>query len=447
MYHANVTEFLHGMPIIIDWFFVASGFLITTLLLDETNRHGRASLRNFYTRRILRLFPAMYAFIGAYSLIMIAARTVDPAGTQDAQYWWVDAVGAATYSYNIVAAFIPDVVTGMIGHTWSLSVEEQFYFIWPLVILGVLAKARRSSDRNLIIGSIIFIAVFTFIRFRFQYVVVFDGAEMSYADLENPTWQGILYRIASSRPDMIVYGCLIAFVARAIPRPVPDKIRYAIAISAQLGWVVFAVVLCATHVVPGFERFGSPGYQLGLFLLGPITLDLYFRRNSWYSGIICWKPFQWLGLRAYGIYLWHVIPVLILLPLINDSYGVKKLALGLITTALGIGLGLLSYQFIEKRFLAMKDRFGSAAPTAPAPSASSASAEPNDMDTGRIEALRVEAVRIEAVRIEAVRIEAVRNEAASTADNGNAANGPEAHDMEIARRLIEQRSQPGSEQP
>jgi peptidoglycan/LPS O-acetylase OafA/YrhL len=399
MYHANVTEDLHGMPIIIDWFFVASGFLITTLLLDETNRSGRASLRNFYTRRVLRLFPAMYALIAVYSIIMIAARLIAPAETADAQYWWVDALGAATYSYNIVAAFAPDVVTGMIGHTWSLSVEEQFYFIWPLLLIGVLAKARRPSDRNLIIGSIAFIALFFFIRFKFQYIVVFDGAEPHFADAENPTWQGITYRIAASRPDMIIYGCLMAFLARAIPRPVPQKVRTALGTLAYFGWGVFLVILVGTHVVPGFERFGSPGYQLGLLLLGPITLDLYFRRNSWYAGIICWKPFQWLGLRAYGIYLWHVIPVLIFLPAINDSFGVKKLALGLITTVLGISLGLLSYRFIEMRFLAMKDKFGSAAPSGP-PAATSSDQTGSD----------------------------------------------ETDDLELARRLIEQRAQSGGEQ-
>lgn len=356
-YHAELLPFLHGMPIIIDWFFVASGFLITTLLLDETKRHGKASLRNFYTRRVLRLFPSMYAFIGLYAIIMIVARTVAPAETADLEYWWVDALAAATYSYNIVAAIVPDTVTYMIGHTWSLSVEEQFYFLWPLILLGVLAKATRRADRKLIIGSVLFVALFFFIRFQFQWVVEYDGFVPEFIDQEDPIWQGIVYRIAASRPDMIVYGCLAAFAARAVPRPVPASIRRWLAILGPIGWVLFATELVGMGRIPGFEMWGGPGYQLALLFLGPITLDMYFRQNSFYSRMVCWRPFTWLGLRTYGIYLWHVLPVLILLPAIHDAFGVQKLMLSLIATVLGIGAGLMSYRFIERRFLAMKGRF------------------------------------------------------------------------------------------
>ncbi len=357
LYHAEVLPFIHGMPIIIDWFFVASGFLITTLLLDETKRHGKASLRNFYTRRVLRLFPAMYAFIGVYVIIMIVARTVAPAETADLEYWWVDALAAATYSYNIVAAIVPDTVTYMIGHTWSLSVEEQFYFLWPLILLGVLAKATRRADRKLIIGSVLFVALFFFIRFKLQWVVVYDGFDPVFVDQEDPTWQGIVYRIAASRPDMIVYGCLTALVARMVPRPVPDAIRRWLAILGPLGWAWFVAVLIGMGRIPGFEMWGGPGYQIALLFLAPITLDTYFRQKSFYNRFLCFGPFRWLGLRAYGIYLWHVLPILILAPAIFDSYGAQKLALSSIATVLGIGAGLLSYRYIERPFLAMKDRF------------------------------------------------------------------------------------------
>ena len=75
-----------------------------------------------------------------------------------------------------------------------------------------------------------------------------------------------------------------------------------------------------------------------------------------------WKPISWLGLRTYGIYLWHVIPVLIFLPAISNANGMEKLVLALITTVLGVAVGAGSYRFIERRFLSMKDRFSSIAP-------------------------------------------------------------------------------------
>ncbi len=73
LYHAQVTPFLKGLPLVIDWFFVSSGFLITSLMLDERNKRGSVSLRNFYTRRVLRLFPAMYAFLATFSLLAVIA--------------------------------------------------------------------------------------------------------------------------------------------------------------------------------------------------------------------------------------------------------------------------------------------------------------------------------------------------------------------------------------
>src|SRR6056297_1293089 len=103
LYHALVTDFLLGSPIVIDWFFVASGFLITTLLLDERNSTGGNSLRRFYQRRALRLFPAMYLMIAFATLVLIAAVTFLPEARNELGSWWIEPIAAATYSYYVVA--------------------------------------------------------------------------------------------------------------------------------------------------------------------------------------------------------------------------------------------------------------------------------------------------------------------------------------------------------
>lgn len=357
-YHAQLMPFLQGGPIIIDLFFVLSGFLICSLLLDEKNRFGEIGLRNFYTRRVLRLFPAMYALIALFSLFSVVVILLGLDKNGSLSTWWVDALGAGFYVYNIVAAAFPNEVTGAIGQTWSLAVEEQFYFVWPLLLVWVLRRKSRSTDMRLIVGSVVFMAVFFFIRFHFQYIADFTGSEMEFTDMESPTWQGFLYRLASSRPDMIVYGCLLAFVARHIPRPVPETLRRWLSVIAPLSWIWFTLVMFLGNTgSPFFELYGGPAYQIGLLCLGVMTMDLFFRQESWYAQAIAWHPLRWFGLRTYGIYLWHVVPLWFLLPVLNSTFGPAKIVVGVVASAIGFALGLLSFELIEKRFLKLKDRF------------------------------------------------------------------------------------------
>lgn len=384
LYHAQVTKFLPGMPLVIDWFFVSSGFLITSLMLDERNKRGSVSLRNFYTRRVLRLFPAMYAFLAAFSVLAIIATRI-AANPEDLGNWWVDVLAGAFYVYNIVAAIDPELMTGAIGHIWSLTVEEQFYFLWPLLLVAVLRRASRRADMRLIVGSVLFIALFFFLRGHFQYMVTnASGKVPEFADADDPTWQGFVYRFASMRPDMIVYGCLIAFVSRRIPRPIPEAFRRFLALAGPLSWTLFfAVLFLADSGIYGFELWGGPAYQLALLALGPAILDTFFRPETRFTRAFTWKPISWLGVRAYGIYLWHVLPLLIVLPAMSGLYGPPKIALGLVGSVLAVLLGLASFRYIERRFLRMKDRFAGVpvvqphdgAPAAEAPAAAAEGAK------------------------------------------------------------------------
>lgn len=382
LYHALVTDFLKGSPIIIDWFFVASGFLITSLLLDERRATGNTNLRRFYQRRALRLFPAMYLMIGVATILLIIGVTFVPGVSEQLGDWWIEPIAAATYSYYVVAAFMPGTLDGVLGHTWSLTVEEQFYFIWPLVFLAAARRKRRSADLKLIVGSVLFVVVVmgTRVVFHSQVVEFFPGGlgsgtgqviaqtqlgepttpwvlkEVVFTDEGDPTWQGIVYRLASARPDMIVYGCLLAFANRAIPRPLTERWRRGVAIGGAMGWVGFFAFLALGNRVVGFELFGGPIYQVCLLLLAPLILDLYLRQESWASRGLSHPALKWLGVRSYGIYLWHVPVLLIFLAAMDGVYGARRLALGLIGSALGVLAGIASFRFIEQPFLRIKDR-------------------------------------------------------------------------------------------
>ncbi len=354
LYHCGVTAKLFpGSPIIIDWFFVASGFLITSLLLDEQNRSGSLDMRRFYTRRALRLFPAMYVMIGVFTLMMLVVHFVAPDALDKAGLWWLESLAASLYVYFLVAAFFP-LSMGAIGHTWSLTVEEQFYFFWPLLLRRTLKRATRRSDRNLIIGCLVFIALFVTIRLSLQHVVSWDGIEAHYVDQHHITWQGVLYRIAAVRPDMIVCGCLLAFIARAIPRPLTTRARRIIAVLGAIGWVLFFATMLTATRFPVFTMFGSVGYQIALWSLMPMVLDLYFRQQSLVARGLSYRRAQWFGQRSYGIYLWHVPVLLPFLAAIDQAHGAKKAVLGTFVAGLGVLAGLASYRFVERRFLHIK---------------------------------------------------------------------------------------------
>jgi peptidoglycan/LPS O-acetylase OafA/YrhL len=357
LYHALVTDFLRGSPIIIDWFFVASGFLITSLLLDERSRSGANDLRRFYQRRALRLFPAMYLMIAVATVMLVVAVNFVPAAQEQLGNWWIEPLAAATYSYYVVAAFLPGELDGVLGHTWSLTVEEQFYFIWPLVLLVVLKARRRRSDVRLIVGSVLFVAVLMAIRVGFQSDIVQFGPDgATFTDEGDPTVQGVLYRLASARPDMIVYGCLFALVNRAIPRPLTERWRRGIAVGGAAGWVGFVGFILLGNRVPGFELFGGPAYQVCLLLLGPMILDLYLRQDSRAARWLAHPALRWLGVRSYGIYLWH-IPVLFLFLAAGDGMTrAQRIPIGLVGAAAGVAAGVASFRFIELPFLRLKDR-------------------------------------------------------------------------------------------
>ncbi|MCO5317755.1 MAG: acyltransferase [Microthrixaceae bacterium] len=383
LYHAEVTIFLAGSPILIDLFFVLSGFLITHLLLDEFRATQAISLRRFYMRRVLRLFPAMYALIALFTLLMLAVQFFGPPEAREAlSSWWLEALGAATYTYFILAAFFPTAM-GVLGPIWTLSLEECFYLLWPPTIRRALRRGSLRSDALLVGAGLVFIAICFTARARLQFVVgsaangaavymdtlgglgtglgATAGSQATGYALELPqygaTWQGIAYRLFATRPDMIVWGCLMAVVVKSIPRPVPERIRRLLAVGGVIGWIMLgATVLFASPGPPGpLALFGGLLYQASLIMLGPIVLDAYLRQDAFYLAPFRWGWTRWLGERSYGIYLWHAIVLPICAPAILAASGPTRRVLGLVASAIAVGVGILSYRFLERRFLRLKD--------------------------------------------------------------------------------------------
>jgi len=334
----------------VDVFFVLSGFLITSLLLDERNREGGVSLRGFYHRRILRLFPAMYALLG---LVAVAAVFI---GAEHPSVW-AELGAAALYSYQIFLGFFgfptPD-SPRVLFHLWSLSVEEWFYFFWPFLLIVGLRTIRR--QRLLLGAAAAWAGFWVAVRLAGSSFGVNWLAKDPFAT-SNLSYAGeVLYRFSAMRFDQLIVGCLLAVVVRRFALSAPLR-RTWLDVAAAVGLAVFLVELVLAGRSGWFDPFGSIGFNLAL---AGIPLVLLWVHLNPLLGPARWLSLPvavWIGRRAYGLYLWHEV-----LNILTPNPGGK--AALLVRTAVlmvaSMGVAELSWRFIESPFLLRKAaRYGS----------------------------------------------------------------------------------------
>ena len=139
LWPAAYGSLVPGAYITVNMFFVLSGFLITSLLLEERARNGRTSYKSFYQRRALRLLPALLLLLSVHLLYTIL--TGNPLGPELAAIGWISAYASNWAQW---AGKMQQIAIGLTwGHTWTLAVEEQFYIVWPLLLVGALAFTRK----------------------------------------------------------------------------------------------------------------------------------------------------------------------------------------------------------------------------------------------------------------------------------------------------------------
>jgi peptidoglycan/LPS O-acetylase OafA/YrhL len=253
-------------------FFVLSGFLITRLLLEEFDATGTISIRGFYGRRIARIFPAAYFYI--LTLIALAAFG-------SLQVGWQPIAVAATYMWNYTA-FGASSAGAVLGHFWTLSLEEQFYLVWPgFLLLAGLRRARRIATVCVIIFPILRIGSYYF-------------CPGSRSEIEMMFHTGA---------DQILWGALGAFAVRggALERMRAAKFRWAI--PWLCGVVVFVLIPFAESRVRGtfiVTNISLLGFSIMLFILWLLSGE---------GGVARWMLASWpavqLGLISYSVYIWQ----------------------------------------------------------------------------------------------------------------------------------------------
>jgi peptidoglycan/LPS O-acetylase OafA/YrhL len=314
--HAGVPHLTAAGSVGVVVFFVLSGFLIASLLLEETDRTGRVSIAAFYRRRALRLLPALFVMVAATALVGLVVADFTSRRM---------ILGSLLYASNWVRAS-GDVEGDALGHTWSLSIEEQFYLVAPFVVL-LLHRRPRLLLALCGVGAVASLAL---------RAVLVDPSGVDQR----------VYNGTDTRLDGLLIGIALAVLVRRVSwRPS----------GTLVGVSVLTVTACSLLPM-------SVGYLVllpSVVAVSAVALILYaLDHSAWLGGSL---P-VWIGRRSYGIYLWHY-PVVMLVLRLELSWVVT---LGITVLATGL-LAAGSWRFVEQPFLRLKDR-QPARPHAPEPS-------------------------------------------------------------------------------
>lgn len=314
----------------VDLFFVLSGFLITTLLVQEFNQTGALSLRNFYIRRALRLGPALLVM-----LLLVCALSFVLFDFKRARQNCLHALIALFYASNWVKAFSHDGL-GIVAQTWSLSAEEQFYLVWPLLLLTLL---RVSGKTRLVIIAAAALAVLSWL----------DGI---FLTAKGATSTRLCFGL-DDRADTLMIGCILGVVLASgrvadNPKPVLQKILMILPPLSLVCLVAYSI----TNNILGLGLFYY-GFLVAALMSAALILDVMIGRQSILKKFLEMKWLVWLGSVSYGLYLWHW-PIYFVMAYIYRWNGWTVFLAG---TPLAFLATVLSYYWLEKPILKYKNRF------------------------------------------------------------------------------------------
>jgi peptidoglycan/LPS O-acetylase OafA/YrhL len=303
----------------VDLFFALSAFLITSLLLRERHETGGISLRLFYIRRILRIWP-LYFLVVALGVVLAHTMANQPLP-------WYYVAGYLLFVGNWVHAVF-GAPKSICSPLWTVSIEEQFYLIWPLLM-------KMLERRGMIIAAIVTLLLATLSRVGF----VLAGASGGY-----------LYYGSTSRCDSLALGILLALFADRLPK-LKWGMRFLLLAGGLLGWIVSSAWLIEQ---PGKV---SMRWVVGRLLVSLASGAILYACLNSRSKLVGGSWVVRLGKISYGLYMLHLVGILIMLSLFHPIWGWKVLAIKALGLVMTVVLGFVSYRWVESPFLRLKDRF------------------------------------------------------------------------------------------
>lgn len=305
----------------VSTFFALSGFLIAALLMKEWDRDGTIATAEFYRRRVVRLLPALVAFLPAV-IIWCALLGFDE--TREALFttFWISNW-----------ARINDEPMGVFAHTWTLAIEAQFYVVAPLLFLGAVRGrfARRPWLVPAVLAGVVAVWRASLWLFADPLVHWADGGLLIYVT-----------RATDTRIDAILVGVAVAFVFTNTRLEVP-------------GWAAataFAALVALGFVDPEGDAMITLGIAASILCAAVVILHLV-TATSPLARVLAWRPLVYLGLVSYGLYLWH-LPVYKLLYYQFDGW--SFLAVATLAITVSLALAAASYHLVERPFLGHRRR-------------------------------------------------------------------------------------------
>lgn len=304
----------------VDIFFVISGYLITAHLLREVTATGRVRLASFWSRRVKRLLPASLLVL-AFSFVITV--TVLPVSSTQSVMGQIGAAGTYVLNWLLAASSLNYFASGNEGspvtHFWSLSVEEQFYLVWPLIILGCVLLARRIASQRVLIASA-FLIVFAA---SLAWSIYSSGSPAAYFDTFGRAWE-------------FAAGGLLAFVPAATKRF--PRLLVALAWSAWGVLAAGAILFDSQSGFPGTAALIPVAAALMLLWVGDVD-------HEWApTGATSFGPVQFIGGISYSLYLWHW-PLIVAAPyLVHREVTARD---KIVIVGLVIVLAYLSKRFVE----------------------------------------------------------------------------------------------------
>ncbi|MBZ9685205.1 acyltransferase family protein [Clostridium estertheticum] len=312
----------------VDIFFVISGYLITSNILLSLESEDGFSLQKFWIGRIRRLIPAAYVMIITtfmwvtfYNGNIVTETLWD--GLSSIFYannWW--------FIFHKVSYFDSFGSPSPFKNLWSLAVEEQFYIVWPiLMLIGLKVFKRRMKFAKIIFIGALCSATLMAILYK-------PGMDPSR-----------VYYGTDTRAFELLIGSLLAIICptqKLLSRKISIKKKKELNIT---GIITFAVFVLSVVYMNEYQTFIYRGGMLLICLNTAVLIVCISHRNSYLSGLFSWKPLRWVGKRSYGIYLWHY-PIIVLSTPVHEIGNIPywRMCMQLVITFI---IAELSYRFIE----------------------------------------------------------------------------------------------------
>ncbi|HUY66405.1 MAG TPA: acyltransferase family protein [Acidimicrobiales bacterium] len=326
-YHLNFG-WVPGGLLGVQVFFVLSGYLITDLLVAEYRRHQGIGLKIFWIRRARRLLPALFVVlfvaVGWATLFdrlqLSSLRSDLPSSVFYVSNWW--------FVFHHVSYFAKFGPPSPLGHLWSLSIEEQFYLVWPLL---VLAGMRWIRSTGALIGITLAVAAGSAVEMALLYAASPNG---------DPTR---VYDGTDTRAFALLIGAALAF---GLPRnrtfgPITAG---ATRVLNLVGAAALAGIFVMFWHTNQYDPFLYQGGMVLLAVLTALVIGVTVHPGSQWRVILGWEPLRWVGERSYGIYLWHY-PVIVMTTPLNAQPSLVRSTFQISVT---LALAALSWRYVEQ---------------------------------------------------------------------------------------------------